>query len=589
MTFLPIVARELRIASRRRSTYWLRSAAALVVLMIAAWFFLVARDQPPHQISMVLFGLLTGGAGLYCLFSGVRYTADCLSEEKRDGTLGLLFLTDLKGYDVVFGKLVANSLSSLYGVLAVVPMLALPLLLGGVTPGEFGRMALVTLNTLFFSLAAGICVSSLCRSARHAMGMTLLLILLLAAVLPAFGAWLAFVAQARQVPVAFLMPSPGFSYALAFDQLYKSLGRGAFWWSLLLIHGMGWLFLTLASVIAPRTWQDRPAGTQQLRWKERLRGWSYGNSAERAAFRRRLLDKNAFFWLVSRARLKPVLVWVVLALLAGGWAWGLAKYRHEWLNSFIYLTTGILLNLLMKGWVASETGRQFAEDRTHGALDARPTAGPEAPVLWAADRRPDRVCHLHGGRRLGDDVARRPGVMDPVLDGPHRPDDCRLDRPLLGRHVAGPHGEESQPRHEREPGPHHGHALGRVCRGEPPVIAGFLEPRRGPGPEVLPGAVGGVEPGGGRGIWRVGEAQVAHRVPHRRGPPLCAGAGFLEAPVRQPPGNRRGRATGHREARLMGRRRRNRLTAHRPSSAMAPPRLSSSTSQIEPCREGTQS
>ncbi len=369
MTFLPIVARELRVASRRRSTYWLRSAAALVVLMIAAWFFLVARDQPPHQISMVLFGLLTGGAGLYCLFSGVRYTADCLSEEKRDGTLGLLFLTDLKGYDVVFGKLVANSLSSLYGVLAVVPMLALPLLLGGVTPGEFGRMALVTLNTLFFSLAAGICVSSLCRSARHAMGMTLLLILLLAAVLPAFGAWLAFVAQARQVPVAFLMPSPGFSYALAFDQLYKSLGRGAFWWSLLLIHGMGWLFLTLASVIAPRTWQDRPAGTQQLRWKERLRGWSYGNSAERAAFRRRLLDKNAFFWLVSRARLKPVLVWVVLALLAGGWAWGLAKYRHEWLNSFIYLTTGILLNLLMKGWVASETGRQFAEDRTHGALE----------------------------------------------------------------------------------------------------------------------------------------------------------------------------------------------------------------------------
>ena len=217
MTFLPIVARELRIASRRRSTYWLRSGAALVVLVIAAWFFLVAQNQPPHQISMVLFGLLTGGAGLYCLFSGIRYTADCLSEEKREGTLGLLFLTDLKGYDVVFGKLVANSLSSLYGVLAVVPMLALPLLLGGVTPGEFGRMALVTLNTLFFSLAAGICVSALCRSARHAMGMTLLLILLLAAVLPAFGAWLAFVAQARQVPVAFLVPSPGFSYVLAFD------------------------------------------------------------------------------------------------------------------------------------------------------------------------------------------------------------------------------------------------------------------------------------------------------------------------------------------------------------------------------------
>ena len=115
----------------------------------------MSEQRPPHQIALVLFGILTGGGVLYCLFCGVRLTADCLSEEKREGTLGLLFLTDLKGYDVVLGKLAATSLNSFYGVLAVVPMLALPLLLGGVTPGEFWRMALVALNTLFFSLARG--------------------------------------------------------------------------------------------------------------------------------------------------------------------------------------------------------------------------------------------------------------------------------------------------------------------------------------------------------------------------------------------------------------------------------------------------
>ena len=126
---------------------------------------------------------------LYCLLSGVWFTADCLSEEKREGTLGLLFLTDLKGYDVVFGKLVATSLNGFYAVLAVVPILALPLLLGGVTGGEFGRMALVVVNTLFFSLALGMCVSALSRSPRKAMAMTFLLILLFTAVLPACGAW----------------------------------------------------------------------------------------------------------------------------------------------------------------------------------------------------------------------------------------------------------------------------------------------------------------------------------------------------------------------------------------------------------------
>ena len=73
---------------------------------------------------------------MYCLLSGVWFTADCLSEEKREGTLGLLFLTDLKGYDVVLGKLVATSLNGLYAVLAAVPILALPLLMGGVAPGE---------------------------------------------------------------------------------------------------------------------------------------------------------------------------------------------------------------------------------------------------------------------------------------------------------------------------------------------------------------------------------------------------------------------------------------------------------------------
>src|SRR6266699_3061131 len=157
VTFLPIVARELRVASRRRSTYFVRAGAALLVIIAGTWLFLMMhRETAPREMALVLFGTLTGSAVLYCLLSGVRSTADCLSQEKREGTLGLLFLTDLNGLDVVLGKLAATSLNGLYGVLAVVPMLAIPLLMGGVTLGEFGRMALVAVNTLFFSLAVGI-------------------------------------------------------------------------------------------------------------------------------------------------------------------------------------------------------------------------------------------------------------------------------------------------------------------------------------------------------------------------------------------------------------------------------------------------
>src|SRR6202142_1180086 len=143
MTFLPIVARELRIAARRPGTYWVRSGAALALLVIGTWFMLMNWREPTNAIALGLFSILTGSAVLYCLLSGVWFTADCLSQEKREGTLGLLFLTDLKGYDVVFGKLVATSISGFYALGAIFPVLAIPLLTGGITNGEFWRMVLV--------------------------------------------------------------------------------------------------------------------------------------------------------------------------------------------------------------------------------------------------------------------------------------------------------------------------------------------------------------------------------------------------------------------------------------------------------------
>ena len=79
-------------------------------------FPLLANVHTPRQLlAKVIFGGMGSLALLYCLASGRRSTADCLSEEKREGTLGLLFLTDLTGYDVVLGKLSATSVNAFYG------------------------------------------------------------------------------------------------------------------------------------------------------------------------------------------------------------------------------------------------------------------------------------------------------------------------------------------------------------------------------------------------------------------------------------------------------------------------------------------
>jgi len=115
MPLLPIVERELRVAARRPSTYRMRFLAGLAVMSL--WFVLLVGTEMavPAQLGRHLFnalGVLTLG---FSMFAGVFLTSDCLSEEKREGTLGLLFLTDLKGYDVVLGKLAATSLDAFFG------------------------------------------------------------------------------------------------------------------------------------------------------------------------------------------------------------------------------------------------------------------------------------------------------------------------------------------------------------------------------------------------------------------------------------------------------------------------------------------
>src|SRR5688572_19231277 len=168
MTFLPIVERELRIRARHKATFRTRMGAALVACLIIGFFLWAGGRVSPAGMGKTVFWFVSVLAFIWCLFEGPRNTADALSEEKREGTLGLLFLTDLKGYDVVLGKLLATSLSSIYSLLAILPPLSLPLLLGGITAGEFWRMVLLLIVTLLFSLSTALLISSASRNQRRA-------------------------------------------------------------------------------------------------------------------------------------------------------------------------------------------------------------------------------------------------------------------------------------------------------------------------------------------------------------------------------------------------------------------------------------
>lgn len=368
MTFLPVVGRELRAASRRRSTYWVRFFAALVTIGICAWLWFVSdRNMQDFRRGAMLFAGIASVSFIYALVAGITVTADCLSEEKREGTLGLLFLTDLKGYDVVLGKLTASSLDCIYRLVAVFPVMAIPLLLGGLTMSEFWRMVLVLMNTLFLSLSAGMLASALSRHERKAMACAFVLILLVMGALPLAG-WLLSIRGNHPMDTVFLLPSSGYAFYLVEDRVYRTLAQ-EFWTSVSVTNGVGWIFLAIASLILPRSWQDRPAGAKIIHWKDRWQRWRFGDVAVRSAYRRRLLQVNPFFWLAARNRLKPAYVLGLLGVTGCFWLWLYFKVGRDLLDPAIYVTTAILLHTVLKFWVASESCRPLSEDRRSGALE----------------------------------------------------------------------------------------------------------------------------------------------------------------------------------------------------------------------------
>ena len=281
MTFLPIVDRELRVAARLTGTYKKRALAAALVAVVAMAMMLFGNLTSSRvQVGGAMFGTLSYMLLAFCLLEGARKTADCLSEERREGTLGLLFLTDLKGYDIILGKLAATSLTSIYGLLAMLPILALSLLLGGVTQGEFWRRALALTSILFFSLSAGIWVSARSRSERRALVGTLWVMVLFLVVPP----------LTRVIVLSHFNPAYPFFHSE--EAVYRSTAQG-YWQSLFFTQLISWLLLAWASFSVSRLQADEVLTVEPSRWREWWQRFEFGDAEKRAQLRSKLLEHQS--------------------------------------------------------------------------------------------------------------------------------------------------------------------------------------------------------------------------------------------------------------------------------------------------------
>ena len=360
---LPIASRELRVAAGKRSTVWLRVAAALTGLVIGGWCLIVNSLQGTSAAQMggVLFHALTWMGLAAGLSAGLFLTSDCLSEEKREGTLGLLFLTELRGYDVAVGKLLATSLRGSYALLAVFPMLALTQLMGGVTAAQYWGSCLALLNALFCSLTAGLLVSALSRDSQKALAATFGLLLLLALGGPLADVLIAKGSQRGFQPF-WCLSSPAYALVAA-----SGWGGPLFWRVLAITQAVGWGMLGLTCVLVPRTWQERrKAGAEDS--QGRAYAWRYGGARRRETLRRKLLERQPLAWLVCREYWQSRVLWAAALLVAGGFAtvWLLKDPSGVWL--FWNYCGGAFALVLYLG-MASQSCRFFVEARRSGLLE----------------------------------------------------------------------------------------------------------------------------------------------------------------------------------------------------------------------------
>jgi ABC-type transport system involved in cytochrome c biogenesis permease component len=159
MNAAAVIVRELRAESRRGANYWLRVLAAGALISVFASIMLGA-DLGPSAWGAALFAGLNQTLLFAFWILVPLMTADCISREKREGTLGLLFLTPLTVLDVIVGKAAIHVLRALTLFLAALPILGLPLVFGGVDWPWVLMAAVAQANAVLLGIGAVIYAST---------------------------------------------------------------------------------------------------------------------------------------------------------------------------------------------------------------------------------------------------------------------------------------------------------------------------------------------------------------------------------------------------------------------------------------------
>jgi ABC-type transport system involved in multi-copper enzyme maturation permease subunit len=428
MTVLPAIERELRAQARLPFTYGLRVLGAAAVLAVGL-LFAMRSGLVPNDGGR-LFGWLN-----FTLFVSIwvlvpLVAADCISRERREGTIGLLFLTPLRARDIVVAKGFVHGLRALSLWPAVIPMLSVPFLMGGLGRRELALSILCNFSSLCLALAAGLLASTLSKNWLRAQTLAWLLAFGMACVYIGltgflFEASAAFKSSAftytgalRLTGAALFAPGltgPGFNYgATSFQYLtinrdtlplvglfsvsdfqgcwspmfgiLSAAGRSSWLATIAWLAALSLFFLFLVIQLASwrlrSVWQEPPPSPAQL-WLEEVLCAPFIGASFLRWWMRRKLDINPIGWLEQRSWSGRIVMWGWLAVMVSLYSTLLTGRASFYV---IYSLQNFMAWLLLTGLAASAAG-SFQRERESGVMELLLVSPiSEAKIIWGRVR-----------------------------------------------------------------------------------------------------------------------------------------------------------------------------------------------------------